>query len=137
MKHIPEMASAKENEAFYNEVNNMKELRHPNIINIIDYCSNWTVTNSSGLSMNVAYMVLEFAEAGEMFDYISETGKFNENEARYFFHQLIDVIEFIHSLGYSHRDLKPENILLDRNFNIKIADFGYSSKEEVWHSVKE
>ena len=69
-----------------------------------------------------------------MFDYISEGGKFNEMEARYFFHQLIQALEFIHSQGYSHRDLKPENILLDKNFNIKIADFGFASKEEICHS---
>lgn len=32
----------------------------------------------------------------------------------------------MHAKGYAHRDLKPENILLARDFNLKLADFGFS-----------
>jgi len=33
-------------------------------------------------------------------------------------------LEYLHSLGISHRDLKPENILLDKDYHIKLCDFG-------------
>jgi serine/threonine protein kinase len=71
---------------------------------------------------------MENAEEGELFDMVANSGKFSEPTARYFFKQMLEFLSFIHSrAGVCHRDLKPENILLDKNFNIKVADFGFAS----------
>ncbi|XVF36545.1 hypothetical protein REPUB_Repub19eG0066900 [Reevesia pubescens] len=57
-------------------------------------------------------------------------GRLSEAEARRYFQQLIDGVEFCHSKGVYHRDLKPENLLLDSQGNLKISDFGLSALPE-------
>lgn len=54
-------------------------------------------------------------------------GRIPEEQARRYFQQLIDAVEFCHSKGVYHRDLKPENLLLDTQGCLKISDFGLSA----------
>jgi serine/threonine protein kinase len=48
-------------------------------------------------------------------------------DARRLFQQIISGLDYCHRKLVVHRDLKPENILLDKNNNVKIADFGLSN----------
>lgn len=116
---------------FNNEKRTIKKLDHPNIIRLVEYNKKARAIKSDGDEVKIMYMVLEYAENGEIFDYISETGSFSESTARFYFHQLISALEYIHKKGIYHRDIKPENILLDKDFNIKLADFGFATKSEV------
>ncbi|CCD22224.1 protein kinase GIN4 NDAI_0A00660 [Naumovozyma dairenensis CBS 421] len=97
----------------------MKLLRHPNVLSLYDV---WE-TNSK------LYMILEYAEKGELFNLLVERGPLPEKEAIRFFRQIIIGISYCHALGIVHRDLKPENLLLDHKLNIKIADFGMAALE--------
>eukprot|EP01035_Chromulina_nebulosa_P017179 gene17179-22695_t len=66
--------------------------------------------------------------------------RLNEEQAKFYFNQLVEGVEYCHNLGVCHRDLKPENLLLDEHGNLKISDFGLSSlyvgydgkKADVW-----
>jgi serine/threonine-protein kinase SRK2 len=42
-------------------------------------------------------IVMEYASGGELFDFLCDSGRFSENEARYFFQQLISGLEYCHS----------------------------------------
>lgn len=97
----------------------MKLLNHANVLRLYDV---WE-TNPS------LYMVLEYAEKGELFNLLVENGPLAESEAVSFFRQIIIGVSYCHALGIVHRDLKPENLLLDHDLNIKIADFGMAALE--------
>nr|GMD82286.1 serine/threonine-protein kinase SAPK3-like [Ipomoea batatas] len=80
-------------------------------------------------------IVMEYASGGELFARICSAGRFSEDEARFFFHQLISGVSYCHSMEICHRDLKLENTLLDGSPTprLKICDFGYS-KSGLLHS---
>ena len=74
-------------------------------------------------------MIMEYAEGGELYNYLFEKKYLSEEESRKIFHQLIDAISYLHQMGICHRDLKLENILFSskkKNY-IKIIDFRLSN----------
>jgi len=68
---------------------------------------------------------------GELFDIVLANKGLPENDARYFFYQLISGLDFMKSKGIFHRDLKMENLFVDENFNLKIGDFGFATSKEM------
>ena len=73
------------------------------------------------------YSVMEYCEGGELFNYIVKKKRLSEEESAFFYYQIINGLEYIHSLNMVHRDLKPENLLLTRDHILKIIDFGLSN----------
>jgi BR serine/threonine kinase len=98
------------------EISLMHLLDHPHILKFI----------TEYKSTHHFYLVFEYAENGELFDYLHMRGKLEPAEAFSLFREIIDALEYLHSHGICHRDLKPENLLLDQFNHIKIADFGSS-----------
>ncbi|EYU35796.1 hypothetical protein ABFS82_09G042500 [Erythranthe guttata] len=82
------------------------------------------------------YVVMEYVMRGELFDYIVEKGRLQEDEARRFFQQIIAGVEYCHRNMVVHRDLKPENLLLDLKGNVKVADFGLSNIMRDGHFLR-
>ncbi|CAD5123947.1 DgyrCDS12254 [Dimorphilus gyrociliatus] len=78
-------------------------------------------------SDNHIVIILELAARGEIYDLIEEKGRLEEDDARYFFKQLLSSLAYLHSEGIVHRDLKLENLLLDENHQLKICDFGLAN----------
>ena len=62
-----------------------------------------------------------------MFDRIEPDVGMPHHIAQSLFHQLINGVEYLHSIGITHRDLKPENLLIDANDVLKIVDFGFAT----------
>ncbi|CAN1278370.1 Serine/threonine-protein kinase SRK2E [Linum perenne] len=107
------------------EIINHRSLRHPNIVRFKEVI----------LTPTHLAIVMEYASGGELFERICNAGRFSEDEARFFFQQLISGVSYCHAMQVCHRDLKLENTLLDGSPapRLKICDFGYS-KSSVLHS---
>ncbi|KAK8048671.1 CAMK/CAMKL/GIN4 protein kinase [Apiospora phragmitis] len=73
------------------------------------------------------YLVLEYVDYGDLFEYINEYQCLQEDETVFFFRQIISALEYCHSFNICHRDLKPENILISSSGQVKIADFGMAA----------
>jgi calcium-dependent protein kinase len=100
----------------YLEVEILKKLIHPNIMQIYEFYED----------KKNFFIITEFCEGGELFDKIIEKGSLTESEASEIMKQLLSAVNYIHSNQIVHRDLKPENILLDTKKDniIKIIDWG-------------
>lgn len=102
------------------EIENQRGLRHPNIIQLME------VIESDGK----VFVFMERGTGGDLFELIIARNRLQDKEARCYFRQIIDAVGFCHRNCVAHRDLKPENIFLDSNMNVKLGDFGLSSKFE-------
>jgi len=74
------------------------------------------------------FIVIEYCEGKDLMDYILTKSKLSEKESLKFFQQLINTLLYLHSQNIAHRDIKIDNMLLDKEKNLKLVDFGLSTK---------
>ncbi|KAK7681394.1 hypothetical protein QCA50_015486 [Cerrena zonata] len=101
------------------EITMMKLMNHPNIMRIYDVYE----------GDRQLYLILEYVEGGELFDFLVNRGKLAPLEALGYFKQIVYGLNYAHTFSIIHRDLKPENILI-HSLNpplVKIADWGMAA----------
>jgi len=98
----------------------MKLIDHPNIMRLYDV---WETSTS-------LYLILEYVQGGELFDYLCAKGRRPTSEVLGYFQQIICAVDYCHRFNIAHRDLKLENILIDQDANIKVADFGMATWQD-------
>jgi len=95
--------------------------QHPNLIGFYDFFED----NS------FFYMVLEYMDGGDLFDYLDRRDfKLEEDRAREISLQIASGVYFLHTYGIVHRDLKLENVMMtdDSPTSVpKLVDFGLSA----------
>ncbi|KAL4067073.1 kinase-like domain-containing protein [Scleroderma yunnanense] len=97
----------------------LKLMDHPNIMRIYDVFE----------GERELYLVLEYVEGGELFDFLANHGGLPPMDALAFFKQIVYGLNYAHTFSITHRDLKPENILIQSLTPplIKIADWGMAA----------
>ena len=103
---------------FLKEARHIAQLKHPNIVNIID------VFEENG----TAYYVMDFIEGGSLVEKVQREGSLPENVAKRYILQIADALNYIHQRYMNHLDVKPGNIMLSRNDNAILIDFGLSKQ---------
>ena len=103
---------------FLKEARHIAQLKHPNIVNIID------VFEENG----TAYYVMDFIEGGSLVEKVQREGSLPENMAKRYILQIADALNYIHQRYMNHLDVKPGNIMLSRNDNAILIDFGLSKQ---------
>ncbi|XP_076062418.1 serine/threonine-protein kinase grp-like [Oratosquilla oratoria] len=94
-----------------------RRLDHANVVRLLS-------AEQEGAEM---HMYLEFAAGGDLSDEIGHSGM-GEEQAHFYFVQLISGVGYLHAQGIAHRDLKPNNLLLTEDRVLKIGDFGLSAE---------
>ncbi|XP_028823202.1 calcium/calmodulin-dependent protein kinase type 1D-like isoform X2 [Denticeps clupeoides] len=122
IKCIPKKALRGKESSIENEIAVLRKIKHENIVALEDIYE-----SSSHL-----YLIMELVSGGELFDRIVERGFYTEQDASTLIKQVLNAVNYLHTLGIVHRDLKPENLLYfsaQDESKIMISDFGLSKME--------
>ncbi|CAF1173302.1 unnamed protein product [Rotaria sordida] len=104
----------------FQEVMCMKLVQHPNVVRLYEVID----------TPNKLYLILEFGDGGDMYDYIMKHANgLNESTARRYFRQICRALKYCHEMRVCHRDLKPENLVFfEKQGVVKLTDFGFSNQ---------
>jgi len=109
------------------EADILASITHPNVVQFIEFSEMTRLYSSNGKYRYETVIFTEYVPEGDFHDFLKEFGPLPEDLARTYFQQIIQIVEFLHSINLYHRDLKPENFVLPSDFTLKICDFGSAS----------
>jgi serine/threonine protein kinase len=111
-------------ERFEREARALAKLHHPHIVTLYEFGQAQPASQPSALNAQpLYYFLMEFVD-GVTLRHLLGSGRLAPAEALAIVPQICEALQFAHDRGIVHRDIKPENILLNKEGQVKIADFG-------------
>ena len=110
-------------ERFAREARVMALLTHPHVVTVYDFGKTSLSEESDDREVPLFYFLMEFVD-GLTLRQLLDAGQLAPPQAFAIVPQICEALQYAHDKGVVHRDIKPENILVDRQGNVKIADFG-------------
>jgi serine/threonine-protein kinase len=101
-------------ERFEAEIDSLRQLRHPNIVELLGY----------GEHEGLLFYSMELIDGRSLEDELCSERRFSWREVTEIGIQLCKALKLAHDHGIIHRDLKPANILLTSDDDVKLLDFG-------------
>ena len=108
---------------FRREAHSVAQMNNPNIVNIYD-SGEETVTDESGRTERLPYLVMEYVKGQTLRDIIRATGPLSQRDAAQVMFGMLSALEYSHRMGVIHRDIKPGNIMISDQGVVKVMDFG-------------
>ncbi|XP_044296005.1 LOW QUALITY PROTEIN: tyrosine-protein kinase ABL1 [Varanus komodoensis] len=105
-------------EEFLKEAAVMKEIKHPNLVQLLGVCTREPPF----------YIITEFMTYGNLLDYLRDCNRQEVNAVvlLYMATQISSAMEYLEKKNFIHRDLAARNCLVGENHLVKVADFGLS-----------
>ena len=98
---------------FQREARVLMDLRHPNIVPMLDF----------GEEDDMYYLVMPFMQVGTLRQRLRR-GPLKPEDGANIIDQMASALQYAHDNGVIHRDVKPSNILIDDKGNAWLSDFG-------------
>lgn len=119
VKIVNRTTNAKELEFMQREINVLLSIGHEFIVKTYDVFD----------ERNKIYLVLEYVNGGDFFDYMAKRTKLPEFQAKVILWQILEGLQYLHINSIVHRDIKPENVLIAQEDPIicKLTDFGFAN----------
>ncbi|KAJ2047625.1 hypothetical protein GGH13_009164, partial [Coemansia sp. S155-1] len=102
---------------YIHEINLLRGIKHPNIVRVFDVAE----------TARHVYIFMPLLRGGDLFDYIFENERIDEDESKFIIYQVLLALKYMHDANIAHRDLKPENTLLVKKSaysQVMLTDFG-------------
>jgi eukaryotic-like serine/threonine-protein kinase len=101
-------------ERFFHEAEAAGKLTHPHIVTIYDV----------GEESDMAFLAMELLQGDDLSRFCHSKNSLSVNQIINIIKQVADALAYAHQHEVIHRDIKPANIIMQKNDQIKVADFG-------------